>query len=421
MRPALSLLLFAAILTSCHKNTADQIAQQPPIPNNKNLVWTKTFGGTNYDFANAVIQLTNGDYIMAGTTRSVDGDIPTATGGGYDAFLSKVSSTGVKSWIKLFGANDDDYATGLAASPDGGFLITGYTFLNNLNTAWAVKTDAEGNKQWQKTLSTSSDAKPITVIATNDGAYLLLGYTSTGGNRDAWLSKIDASGTTVWSKTFGGSGEDWFTGVAKAADGGYVLSGYTSSSNGDIDHAKGNFDGWIMKIDGNGNKGWSQTFGGSNEDYLKSIIQTNDGGYVAVGYTKSTDGDITLNKGGYDEWLVKLDAEGSKQWIKTYGGANEEYMTSILPTRDGNFLTMGYSNSTTGDVVRPNNNFSAWLLKFDNSGNKVAASTYGYAATYDNFTNNLIATQDGGFMLAGYSYVETRGYDAWLVKIDAIN
>jgi hypothetical protein len=420
MRPILLFTVFAAVLTSCHKNTAEIAQTHPPIENNKALSWTKTYGGTNYDFANAVVQLTNGDFVMAGTTRSVDGD-PLATGGGYDAWLTKVSSTGTKTWTRTYGANDDDYATGLAASPDGGFFITGYTFLNNQNTAWAIKTDASGNKQWQKQLSNSSDAKPIAVLATNDGAFLLVGYTSTGGNRDGWITKIDASGNSVWNKTFGGTGEDWFTSAVKSNDGGYVLTGYSNSSDGDIGQTKGNYDGWIMKIDASGNKGWSITFGGSNEDYLKSVIQTNDGGYIAVGYTKSTDGDITQNKGGYDEWLVKLDAEGSKQWIKTYGGANEEYVTSIVPTRDGNFLTMGYSNSTTGDVFRPNNNFSAWLLKFDNGGNKVAASTYGYAALYDNFTNNLITTQDGGFMLAGYSYVETRGYDAWLVKIDAIN
>lgn len=425
MRPNLLLPIAAAavLLASCHKNIKDDVSApaQPPIENNKALTWTKTYGGTNYDFANSVIQLSNGDFVMAGTTRSVDGDIPSPNGGGYDAWLSKVSSTGVKSWMKVFGANDDDYVTGLAASSDGGFLITGYTFVNNQNTAWAIKTDAEGTKQWQKQLSSSSDAKPITVLTTNDGAYLFVGYTSASGSRDGWVSKIDASGNTVWTKTFGGGGEDWFTSVVKASDGGYVMTGYTNSNNGDITSAKGNYDGWILKIDANGTKSWSLTLGGSDEDYLKSIIQTTDGGYMAVGYTKSTNGDIPQNKGGYDEWLVKLSEEGTKQWVKTYGGANEEYVTNVVPTRDGNFLTMGYSNSTTGDVVRPNNNFSAWLLKFDSNGNKVAASTYGYAATYDNFTNSLINTQDGGYMLAGYSYVETRGYDAWLVKIDAIN
>lgn len=419
MRQLLLLAFLVAGLTACHKNNQDTTDNQPPIENNKALAWAKTYGGTNYDFANSVVQLSNGDYVMAGTTRSTDGDIG-APVSNYDAWIAKFSATGTISWSKTYGANDDDYSSALAAANDGGFMVVGYTFLNNLNTAWAIKTDGNGNKLWQKNLSQSSDAKPTAIISTNDGAFLVVGYNYTSGSRDGWVAKIDNNGNQLWSKNFGGSGEDWFTGIVKSSDGGYAISGYSTSSTGDLTSAHGNFDGWVVKIDGSGNKLWSTSLGGSNEDYFKSIIQTNDGGYVAVGYTKSNDGDITLNKGGYDEWLVKFDGSGNKMWSKTYGGMNEEYVTSVVTTQDGNFLTMGYSNSTTGDVKRANNNFSSWLLKFDNNGNKVAASTYGYNSTYDNFTNNLINTQDGGFMMAGYSYVEGRGYDAWLVKIDNI-
>ena len=78
---------------------------------------------------------------------------------------------------------------------------------------------------------------------------------------------------------------------------------------------------------------------------------------------------------------------------------------------------MGYSNSTTGDVTRSNNNFSGWLLKLDANGNKTAASTYGHASLYDDKTNALIPTQDGGYLIGGYSWEQGRGYDGWLVKI----
>jgi hypothetical protein len=81
---------------------------------------------------------------------------------------------------------------------------------------------------------------------------------------------------------------------------------------------------------------------------------------------------------------------------------------------------MGYSNSTTGDVTRPNNNFSGWLLKLDESGSKVAASTYGHTSILDDRSNTLIKTQDGGYMIGGYTWVDGSGYNAWLVKIDSL-
>jgi hypothetical protein len=415
MRQKLLLFPLVAALFACHKN---KDVQQPPIANNKALAWIKTYGGSNYDFANSVLQLSNGSYVIAGATRSTDGDIA-GTRVGYDAWLAKVDNTGNKIWSMTYGTSNDEYANAVVPTPEGGLLMVGYTFVNNQNFAWAIKTDGNGTLLWQKDLTQSNDAKPFSILATADGAYLIAGYT-TAATKDGWVVKIDGSGNQLWAKTYGGSNEDYFTSIVKASDGGYALTGYSSSGDGDIQRGKGSYDGWALKIDDSGNKVWSMNYGGSDEDYLKSIVKTSDGGYLAAGYTRSGNGDIPLNKGGYDEWMIKLDASGNKQWVKTYGGINEEYVTTVVNTEDGGFLTIGYSNSTTGDVTRPNNNFSAWLLKLDNSGNKVTASTYGHTAGNDNFTNSIITTQDGGYMIAGYSFEDNRGYDAWLVKIDKL-
>lgn len=383
------------------------------IPNNKAMAWNKTYGGTDYEFANAIVQLQNGDYVVSGATRSSGGDI----GGsrvGYDAWLAKMDNSGNKQWSVTYGGmTDDEYSTGLISTPDGGFMMIGYSFNNYKHYAWAIKADATGNQQWKKSLTTSTDAKPYNVLYA-DGGYVISGYTSSGTNRDGWLVKVDPSGNTVWSKTFGGAGEDHIASLVKTS-GGFLLAGYSNSPDGDIPRNKGNYDGWVMKVDDGGNKVWSANYGGSNEDYFKSVVAAEDGGFMVAGYTKSTDGDITLNRGGYDLWMMKIDGNGTKQWMKTYGGANEEYITTIIKTNDGGYLTMGYTNSTTWDVTRTYNDFGGWLLKVDASGNKTSASTYG--ERFDDFPNTLINTQDGGYMVAGYCYVETRGYDAWLVKI----
>ena len=405
------ILLLVCFLVSCKKNK-----EPDPIPNNKALKWTKSYGGNEYDFGNAVIQLSDGSYVFAGATRSTGAEFP-GTRWGWDVWISKVDTAGTKQWYSIFGDNDDNYATGIAATADGGFILTGYTFLNNQNFAWVAKTSSTGTQQWQKSLSTSTDAKALSIIPTNDGNFLITGYSTASAGRDGWVAKISQDGTTIWNKTYGGTGEDQFSSAVKSSDGSFTLSGYTASANGDLTANKGSFDGWIMRIDASGNKVWSSTFGGSDEDYLKSVTLAADGGFVAAGYTKSSNGDITLNKGGYEEWIIKVDATGDKQWLKTYGGFNEEYVFSITPSREGGYITVGYTNSTTGDVVRGDNDFGAWLIKLDPSGNKIDASTYG-RNPWDDMANAIIPTQDGGFLMVGNQWVDGKGYEGWLVKID---
>lgn len=412
MHQILFFTLSVVLLFSCKKGNE---AKPDPIENNKAVTWIKSYGGSEYDFTNSIVQLTSGDYVMAGTTRSVDGDI-SGNRIGFDSWVAKFDVNGTKVWSKTYGANDDDYANAIAACPDGGFIVTGYTYVNNQNFAWAKKIDAYGTLTWEKSLNQSSNSKPANILPAGDGTYFVIGYVS-NASQDGWISKIDVNGNAVWTKMYGGAGEDYLTSIIKVNDG-FVLTGYSSSTDLQLRN-KGSYDGWILKIDASGNKIWSNTFGGNDEDYLKSIALSNDGGYVAAGHTKSKDGDIPKNQGGYDEWVIKVDASGNKQWVKTFGGWNEEYITNIVATPDGSFVTVGYTNSTTGDVYRVNNDFGGWMIKIDGSGNKTAASTYG-TDRLDDFTNTLITTQDGGYMMGGYTFVNGRGYDGWLVKIDKL-
>lgn len=412
MRPIVLSTIIVAIICSCSKGKE---AKPDPIENNKAVSWAKAYGGSEYDFANSVVQLSSGGYIMAGATRSVDGDI-SGNRVGFDSWVIKVDINGNKIWSKTFGGNNDDYATSVAACPDGGFILTGYTYVTNQNFAWAKKIDAYGTLVWERNLNQSSNSKPYAILPCGDGAYLVTGYTS-DALQDGWVAKIDVNGNTLWSKLYGGPGEDYLTSVIKVNDG-FVLSGYSNSPDMRSKN-RGSYDGWILKIDPLGNKIWENSFGGGDEDYLKSVAASGDGGYIAAGYTKSRDGDIPKNQGGYDEWVIKVDASGNKQWVKTFGGWNDEYITNIISTTDGSFITIGYTNSTTGDVYRLNNDFGGWLIKIDGSGNKTASSTYG-TDRLDDFTNTLITTQDGGYMMAGYTFVNGRGYDGWLVKIDKL-
>ena len=96
---------------------------------------------------------------------------------------------------------------------------------------------------------------------------------------------------------------------------------------------------------------WQKSFGGSANDFAKSIQVTSDGGYILAGESSSNNGNITENHGGVDYWVVKLDATGTIQWQKTYGGSNNDYANSIQTTTDGGYIVAGVSNSTDGDVT----------------------------------------------------------------------
>src|SRR5438128_1276147 len=97
-------------------------------------------------------------------------------------------------------------------------------------------------------------------------------------------------------------------------------------------------------------KQWDKTFGGSGDDLLnsnQSIQQTSDGGYILGGTSNSnSSGDKTgQSKGDWDYWVVKIDANGNKQWDQTYGGAYEDQLCAIQQTSDGGYIIGGYSNS----------------------------------------------------------------------------
>ncbi|MGN6299383.1 MAG: hypothetical protein ACTHM7_21495 [Ginsengibacter sp.] len=217
-------------------------------------------------------------------------------------------------------------------------------------------------KQWDKTFGRSDDDLLYSIQQTTDGGYILGGdsFSTISGDKsenskggiDYWIVKIDANGVKQWDRTFGGSDDDIFSSIKRTADGGYILGGYSySKSGGDkSENSKGNDDYWIVKIDANGIKQWDKTFGGSDEDYLRSLQQAADGGYILGGYSSSNaSGDKSENSRGYDDyWVVKIDANGVKQWDRTFGGSDDDIFSSIKQTADGGYILGGYSYSKSG-------------------------------------------------------------------------
>ncbi len=251
--------------------------------------WAITFGGTGYDEGHFVQQTKDEGYIIAGTTTSFGA-------GGMDIYLVKTDSTGSKQWEKKFGGTGNEVGYSVQQTIDGGYIITGYTKSSGAGgmDTYLVKTDSTGNKQWEKTFGGSGDDLGTTVKETNDGGYIITGII----NNDACLIKIDADGSKQWEKTFGEAEYDIGTAVQQTKDGGYIVAGY----RGKTDYSS--LDGYIVKTDADGNKQWEKTVDKSATDYLSSIQQTKDGGYIIAG-------SIQASNGKYDVYLLKLKPEAT--------------------------------------------------------------------------------------------------------------
>ncbi|PZF71723.1 T9SS type A sorting domain-containing protein [Taibaiella soli] len=410
------------------------------------IQWQKAMGGSALDQSTSICRTNDGGYVTAGYTRSNDGDIQGNNHGGFDYWVVKTDSTGKMLWTNLYGGSLDDYATSVIATTDGGYMVAGYSnsndgdITNNHNGSidyWLVKLDAEGHLMWQRSLGGSLDDYASSVIQTSDGGYAVCGYTNSNdgdvngnhGSNDYWVVKLDNVGNIQWQKAMGGTGLDNAMEMHQTSEGGYIVIGYSNSLDGDVtgNHG-GSFDYWMTKMDANGNLLWQKSLGGSDDDQGAAVRQTDDGGYLVAGYSKSSDGDVTTGhtNRGYDYWIVKTDASGSIQWQNIYGGTRDDYATSMCQS-GGAYVIAGYSNSIDGDVQGNHGIYDYWMIMINPAdGSMYWQKTLGGSG--DDRATCVQTTLDGGYVVTGYTssddYDVTNSHspgipDYWVVKLDA--
>jgi len=205
---------------------------------------------------------------------------------------------------------------------------------------------------------------------------------------------------TLWTNTFGGSDEDYGHAVQQTDDGGYIITGYTRS------FGAGSADIYLIKTDSNGDTLWTKTFGDSLIDSGKSVQQTSDGGYIITGYTKS------FGSGGSDVWLIKTDSNGDSLWTKTFGGIDGDRGNWVQQTTDGGYILTGFRFPIAyGDA-------DVWLIKTDSNGDSLWTKTFG--GDHDERSYGVQQTTDGGYIITGATESYGNGEnDIWLIKTDS--
>lgn len=280
---------------------------------------------------------------------------------------------------------------------------------NNYKVIWVVLIvlkwiliPVQGQTTFQKVYSGFYDMDGLDVIPAIDGGYIITGMINNDiiDDIDIHIIKTNSTGDKVWEKSYGGDKPEYSFGILKATDdSGYYIIGYSRSFGG------GDSDTWLLKIEVDGDTAWTRTYGSWGNDFGKEIIPTSDGNYMMVGYSNG------LGGSNYDAYLIKIEPDGDVIWEKKYGGGNIELGNSVKQTPDGGYIMFGqtFSYGTNGD---------AYLVKTNSTGDQTWYKTYGGSQNDEGIF--VLANSDGSytFCVRDSSTVGTD-VDVQIIKTDA--
>lgn len=375
------------------------------------IEWSKCYGGSSIDEANCIRQTADNGFIVAGLSYSNDWNV-TINHGSADYWIVKLDSDGNIVWQKSYGGTGDDEAESVDQTTDGGYIVVGYSNSNNGDVSgnhgdydyWVIRLDADGNLLWEKSFGSLYSDFGRSVQQLSDGNIIVAGYNGPSGTHNYWILKLDDSGSELWTQSYGGTNEDYALSILQTGDGGLIVGGDAVSSNGDVIGNHGGADEWILKLDANGSVQWKKCFGGSNSEQTLSLKQSSDGGYFVAGFSMSNDGDVTGNNGAHDYWITKIDGNGNLIWQKPLGGSAIDIAVSIDTTNDGGCIVAGYAASSDGDVYGNHSSagsYDYWLIRFNSQGDTLWTKCLG--GTSNDAAYAIQKTIDCGYVVAGYA------------------
>lgn len=356
-----------------------------------------TVGEPNINFGYAMARTSDNGYVVAGRTS------PTI---GTDFYVVKFSSNNSLQWSRTIGIGNFDEARTVIQTMDGGYAVGGRTLpFQSSEKMSFVKLDENGNVQWSRMIGYLQPESMMSVVQSTDGGYILAGNrlfslsNDASSNDDSDVSgiifdivivKFDLNGVFQWEKTIGSGGSDDFvSSIIRTTDGGFMLAGTTDA------FGAGSYDMLIIKLGSEGSIQWARTIGGANNESASSVIQTHDG-YLLAGYTSSF--------GTGHVFIVKLNHAGIVQWSRNVGGNGSENGYSIIQTQDRGYAVAGSTMSFGGS-------HDVYLIKLDSNGSLQWSRTVGSAGS--EIGHSVIQAPDGGYLVAGYGMGQI-----FLVKFD---
>ncbi len=308
------------------------------IDDHQKISWVKVFGGSQDDGATAICETSDGGYAVLGTTNSVNGDV-TSTKGNADMWLLRLDGNGNLLWQQVYGSTGGDGGMSVAATPDGGFVMLG-----------------------------SSDGS---------GADIPYHY---GSNLDAdWIvEKTDGYGNIQWVRNIGGTDYENIYGTVLAIDTNYYIISASASRDHDCTasawHA-GNetyTDCYVFCLGAHGQTLWDSSYGGGNAEIAgHAIYDERDNSIVFTGWTLSNDYMVSGYQGGQDIWVVKIRTDGTLLWQKTLGTSDKEDGTGICKGPDGGYIVYGNVRYSATGL------YDLWWYLLDGNGNQISDEKFG--------------------------------------------
>ena len=354
--------------------------------------WAKAIGGNSEEQIFSVIETADGDYMIGGYFYSDSIDLGngirlknTNNGASRDGMIVKYSSTGEVKWGKAIGGTGDDYIKSIAETSDRGYIVGGYFYSNSIDLGnglsltnngeydgMIMKYSEDGEIEWAHGIGGDDWDEINSVTEARDGGCIVGGYfksskvnlgneitivnEGTKSTSDGILIKYNKDGEIEWARGIGGEKWDEINSVAETTDGGCIVGG---SFHTDIDLGNGinltnklNRDGMIIKYNVSGEAEWAQRVGGSQDDYVESVAETTDGGYIIGGRFSSDcvnleNGIGLIKKSEYDGMIVKYNASGEAEWAQEIGGTNTDGINSVVEIIDESYIAGGYFNSSS--------------------------------------------------------------------------
>jgi len=339
------------------------------------LVWERRYGGSRYDCGRCIVGTDDGGFMIAGYTRSFGA-------GGFDVYLLRIDSAGNKLWEKTYGDGDNQEASGIVPSGDGGFVVAGWTQpADGAEMAlYLIRVDEDGDALWERRYEGNTSYWAGCIVESGDGGFMVGGYTGPPGGSDVYLLKIDGNGNKVWEKTYGGAGDDTAHCIIQSGDGGFVVGGISTSFGRD-----GSKDAYLLRIDSEGNKLWEKAYGGGGWDEALGVAVAEEGEFVVAGMTKSFGNESS------HVYIFRVNDAGEKIWERVYGSSGPKETTCIVKS-DGGFVLAGVG----GRITRGGD---AYILGIDGAGKKLWQRTRG-GPSFD-WIYSIVRCDDGGFAIVG--------------------